>query len=48
MVELSRYNTGDDDLNEQRVLKNKPGITDEQILCDAETIILKDNYDHRY
>jgi len=42
---LSRYNTGDTDLDEQDVLKNKLGITNSQVLSDVETILLNDSYD---
>ena len=43
MVVVSRYNVG---VDESDILKNKLGITDQNELVDAETILLRDTYDH--
>lgn len=44
MVEHSRYNIGGNE--ENSILKNKLGITDQKILEDTETILLADTYKH--
>ncbi len=47
MAEHSRYNVSDEDAGlVNGVLKNRLGITDQQSLEDAETILLADAYEH--
>ena len=43
MVGVSRYSVGGD---EEDVSRNKLGITDPNVLEDAETVLLRDAYDH--
>lgn len=43
MAEPSRYNVSGD---EEEILKNKLGITDQKALEDIETLLLKDTYVH--
>lgn len=42
MAEHSRYNVSGD----EEILKNKLGITDQKVLEDTETLLLKDTYVH--